>query len=95
MKGKYNGRFGVRRSKVWDGGRVLGVIRKEFGEGNDESRKVAELKKLEKGEKIIEEFVQEFRRIVRESGYVKGSLVKEFKRGTNKKVWWRLIEVEY
>jgi len=44
-------------------------LRKEFGEGNDETVKVAELKKLELGNKMIEEFVQDFRRAVRKSGY--------------------------
>jgi len=31
----------------------------------------------------MEEFVQEFRRTVRESGYEERSLIKEFKRGMN------------
>ena len=35
-------------------------IKKEFGGGDEESVKVAELKKLEQGEKTMEEFVQEF-----------------------------------
>jgi len=38
----------------------LEVIKKEFGERDDESRKVAELKQIEQGNRIIEEFVQEF-----------------------------------
>ena len=40
---------------------VLADIRKEFGGGDEESVKVAELKRLEQEGKIIEEFVQEFR----------------------------------
>ena len=36
-------------------------IKKEFGDRDEESVKVAELKRLEQEGKIIEEFVQEFR----------------------------------
>ena len=42
-------------------GEFLADIRKEFGGGDKESVKVVELKKLEQEEKMIEEFVQEFR----------------------------------
>ena len=38
----------------------LEVIKKEFGERDDESRKVAELKQIEQGNRIMEEFMQEF-----------------------------------
>ena len=44
-------------------------LKKEFGEGEEESVKAAELMKLEQGGKTMEEFVQEFKRTVRESGY--------------------------
>ena len=40
-----------------------------------------ELKKIEQESKIIEEFVQEFRKVVRESKYIEKLLVEEFKRG--------------
>jgi len=36
-------------------------IRKEFSEGDEESVKVAELKRLEQRRKMMEKFVQEFR----------------------------------
>ena len=55
-------------------------IKKEFG-GDEEGVKVAELKRLEQGSKTMEEFVQEFRRVRRESRYKGRPLVKEFKRG--------------
>jgi len=42
----------------------LMVIKKEFKGGEKESVKVAELKKLEQGGKMMEEFVQEFKRAV-------------------------------
>jgi len=41
-------------------GKFLVEIRKEFGEGEEESVKVAKLRRLEQGGKTMEEFVQEF-----------------------------------
>ena len=43
-------------------GKFLADIRKEFGGGDKESVKVTELRKLEQEGKMMEEFVQEFRR---------------------------------
>ena len=45
--------------------------------------KVAELRKLEQGDKTMEEFIQEFKRAARESRYKGRPLVEEFKRGIN------------
>ena len=36
-------------------------LKKKFGEREEESVKVVELKKLEQGERIMEEFMQEFK----------------------------------
>ena len=38
-------------------------IKKEFGEGDDKEVKVAELKSLEQGGRMMKEFVQELRRV--------------------------------
>ena len=54
-------------------------IKKEFGEEDEESTKVAELKKVEQGNRTMKEFVQEFRRVARKSGYKQRPLVEEFK----------------
>ena len=75
-------------------GEFLVNIRKKFGRGDEELVKVAELKKLEQEEKIIKEFVQEFRKAARESRYESRPLVEEFKRGINTAICWRLIESE-
>ena len=69
-------------------------IKKEFGRGDEELAKVAELKRLEQESKIIEEFVQEFRRVVRESGYEERPLVEEFKRGISMIIQQRLMEAK-
>jgi len=55
-------------------GKFLANIKKEFREKDKETVKVVELKRLEQGGKIIEEFVEEFRRAARGSRY-KGSVM--------------------
>ena len=69
-------------------------LKKEFGRGEEELVKVAELRKLEQGGRTMEEFVQEFKRTVRESGYKGRPLVEEFKRGINGEIRRKLIEAE-
>jgi len=70
-------------------------IRKKFGGGDKQLVKVAELRRLEQGGKIIEKFVQKFRRAARESRYERRLLVEEFKRGINAIIYQRLIESEW
>ena len=72
----------------------LAEIKKEFGEGEEESVKAAELKKLEQGEGTMEEFVQEFKRTARGSGYEERLLVEEFKRGINGVISRKLMEAK-
>ena len=54
--------------------------------------KAAELRKLGQRGKMMEEFIQEFKRAARESGYKERPLVKEFKRGMNGGIRRKLIE---
>ena len=75
-------------------GEFLAAIKKEFGEGEEKSVKVAELKKLEQGEKMMEKFVQEFRKVARGSRYEGRPLVEEFKREMNRTMKRKLIEAE-
>ena len=49
---------------------------------------------MEQGGKTMEEFVQEFRKTARESGYEKHPLIEEFKRDMNSTIRRRLMEVE-
>jgi len=70
------------------------VLKKEFGEGEKESTKVVELRKLEQGRRMMEEFVQQFKRAARESRYEGRPLVKEFKRGINRGIRRKLMEAE-
>ena len=69
-------------------------LKKEFGRGEEELVKAAELRKLKQGGRMMEEFVQEFKRAARESGYEGRLLVEEFKRGINGVIKRKLMEVE-
>jgi len=69
-------------------------LKKEFGGGEEESVKAAELRKLEQGGRTMEEFVQEFKRAARGSGYKGRPLMEEFKRGMNGRIRRKLMEVE-
>ena len=69
-------------------GNLLSDLKEEFRDGDDETIKVAELKKVEQGSKTMKEFVQEFRRAERDSKYEEKSLVEEFKRGMNLDRYW-------
>jgi len=69
-------------------------LKKEFGGEEEESVKAAELRKLEQGGRTMEEFIQEFKRAARGSGYERRPLVEEFKRGINREIRKKLMEVE-
>jgi len=47
----------------------LTSLKKKFGGGEKESMKAVELRKLEQGGRTMEEFIQEFKRAARGSGY--------------------------
>ena len=72
----------------------LTSLKKEFRGGEEELMKAAELRKLEQGGRTMEEFMQEFKRTARGSGYEGRLLVEEFKRGINGGIRRKLIEAE-
>ena len=69
-------------------------LKKEFGGREEESVKVAELRKLKQEEKTMEELMQEFKRAVRGSRYEGRPLVEEFKREMNGVIRRKLIETK-
>jgi len=75
-------------------GEFLVDISKEFGGGDKESVKVAELKKLEQRRRMMEKFIQEFRRAARGSKYEGRPLVEEFKRRMSGVIRRKLMEAE-
>ena len=72
----------------------LACLKKEFGGGEEEVVKAVELKRVEQGGKTMEEYVQEFKRIARGSGYEGRLLVEEFKRRINGGIWRKLMEAK-
>ena len=70
------------------------ILRRELGGGEEESVKAAELRKLEQGGRTMEEFIQEFKRAARGSGYEGRPLIEEFKRGMNGGIQRKLMEAE-
>ena len=72
----------------------LTVLKKEFGREEEEAVKAMELRKLEQGKKMMEEFIQEFKRVARGSRYERRLLVEKFKRGINGGIRRKLIEAE-
>jgi len=73
---------------------LLTSLRKEFGGGEEESVKAAELRRIEQGERTMEEFMQEFKKTARGSGYERRPLIEEFKRGINGRIRRKLMEAE-
>jgi len=75
-------------------GELSAEIKKEFGGGDEESVKVAELKRIEQRGRTMEEFVQDFKRTARESGYEGRPLIEEFKWSMNGSIRRKLMEAE-
>ena len=75
-------------------GELLAEIRREFGRGDEESVKVVKLKKLKQRGRMMEEFVQDFKRVARGSSYKGCLLIEEFKWGMNGNIRRKLMEAE-
>jgi len=73
---------------------LLTILKKKLSRGEEEAVKVVELRKLEQRGRMMEEFVQEFKRTARGSRYEGRPLVEEFKRGMNGGIRRKLIEAE-
>ena len=69
-------------------------IRNEFGETSEEERKVEQLRTIEQGGRTCNEYVQEFKKVARGSGYKGRPLIEEFKRGLNGAIRRKLAEAE-
>ena len=75
-------------------GEFLMNLKKEFGGDNDETMKVAELKKIKQENRTMEEFIQKFKGVVRGSSYERKLLIEEFRREMNRTIQQRLMESE-
>ena len=72
----------------------MAELKREFGKDNDKLTKVAKLKKVKQETRTIKEFIQEFRRVVRDGRYEELALVEELKREVNKVIRRKLMKSE-
>jgi len=63
---------------------LFSKIRNKFVEMVEEERKVEQLRTIEQGRRMCNEYVQEFKKIARGSGYEGQPLIEEFKRGLSR-----------
>jgi len=61
-------------------------IRNKFSKTVEEDRKIKQLRTIEQGRRTCDEYIQEFKKITRESGYKGRSLIEEFKRELNEEI---------
>jgi len=83
-----------RKSKVELAEQLFTKIRNNFGETLEEERKIEQLRTIEQEERTCNKYVQEFKKITRESSYEGRSLIEEFKRGLNGSIRRKLAEAE-
>jgi len=81
-------------SEVESTEQLFAKIRDDFGETSEEERKIEQLRTIEQGGRTCDEYVQEFKKIARGSGYEGRPLIKEFKRGLNRAIRRKLAEAE-
>jgi len=69
-------------------------IRNDFGETSEEERKIEQLRTIEQGNRMCDEYIQEFKKVIRGSSYERQSLIEEFKRGLSGVIRRKLAEAE-
>ena len=69
-------------------------IRNNFGEILEEKRKIEQLRTIEQGERTCNEYMQEFKKVTRGSGYEGRPLIEEFKRGLNRTIRRKLAKAK-
>ena len=74
--------------------KLVKKMRNKFGEIAEEKRKVEQLRIIEQGRKMYNKYIQEFKKIMRGSGYKEQSLIEEFKRELNGKIRRKLAEAK-
>ena len=94
IKEEFVNRFRNGKVKFGSIDEFLLELKKEFGRVNEELVEVAELRRIEQKEKIMEEFIQEFQRAVKSSKYKRKVLVNKFKMEINRVIRKKLIKIE-
>ena len=72
---------------------LFSKMRNKFGETAEEKKKVKQLRTIEQGRRMCNEYIQEFK-ITRESGYEEWPLIEEFKRGLNRGIRRKLVKAK-
>ena len=83
-----------RESEVESAEQLFTKMRDNFGKILEKERKIEQLRKIEQGGRTCDEYVQEFKKVARRSGYERRSLIKEFKRGLNRSIRRKLVEAK-
>jgi len=73
---------------------LFSKIRNDFGEMSEEERKIEQLRTIEQGGRTCNEYIQEFKKVAKESGYEGRPLIEKFKRGLNGTIRRKLAEAE-
>ena len=69
-------------------------IRDDFGKTLEEEKKIEQLRTIEQERRTCDKYMQEFKKVARESGYKRRPLIEEFKRGLNGSIRRKLAEAE-
>jgi len=69
-------------------------IKNDFRKTSEKKRKIEQLRTIEQGERTYDKYMQEFKKVARESGYERRPFIKEFKRGLNGSIRRKLAEAE-
>jgi len=81
-------------SEVETAEQLFSKIRNDFGETSEEEKKIEQLRTIEQGNRTCDEYVQEFKKVARGSGYEGRPLIEEFKRGLSGVLRRKLAEAE-
>jgi len=82
------------KSEVESVEQLFTKIRNDFGETSEEKRKIEQLRIIEQEGRTYDEYVQEFKKVARGTGYERRPLIEEFKRGLNRSIRKKLTEAE-
>ena len=66
-------------SEVESAEQLFAKIRNDFGETSEKERKIEQLRTIKQGGRTCDEYVQEFKKVARVSGYEGRPLIEEFK----------------
>ena len=83
-----------RESEVESVEQLFTKIKNNIGETSEKERKIEQLRTIKQGGRTCNEYVQEFKKVARGSGYEGRPLIEEFKRGLNRSIRRKLTEVE-